>query len=768
MFNNPFLKKDPLLEAVKNAQMDGEYRRQAEAIVNEEFGVYSRKAVIREQLAAYDAALEEAYTALKEGKKLADKDYDKDGKIESPKDEVWGSRLRAAKLAGKMEEEQIDELKKPDAKTAMKVIDRAQEHDDWEDSDYTRSNRLYNWKYKHLPGKRARNQKDTGKAELPDYSPKDLGYGRTIKKSGQLTKATQKDTKAEIKSRLGKHTQPKQLPEEAQSDSIFGAKMSNKGHPNVYHDDAATSYKATADRMRGGEKPYNAHAADLNKIYEKKMWEGNLDPNDPSVQGSGDVTVGGKPASVREERWIQAALKKKTKGALHKDLGVSTKKKIPLSKLKAASDDPGKTGKRARLALTLRKLHEKLESDSFKAAQGTGKSVIEAVDAVPSWVNQPAPGIQKAARPGVQRLQGAKFYRGMSSSTSGQGTAKFLPQTSVKATGPAPKTGTSLVPSGNRLPATTGGNKLPVPRSTGAVTTQAPKASGSGFTYSRGPSTPGVNPPHPSEKIGGFGNFKPASGGAGVGAAVKGVMGATARGLGRLAGGPIGTLLGMTTPAGEGENEFARQAKYGATKASSTPAAKPADTTPKATTPKAAAPVKQSFKQAFQSARQAASAAKQDPNKAQFTWNKGTYQAAATKKDYVPASKQFKTNVGAPASSEPHAGEAQPAAQSPGTASAPLPPARPKNLTPTSAPATTVAKTSPAANSEKIATQIAGGKLASPESVATSVKSMKPASASSETMTPEKMAPDTTNTAAPPKSSDLGFGSKEALTKDKT
>ena len=87
-------------------------------------------------------------------------------------------------------------------------------------------------------------------------------------------------------------------------------------------------------------------------------------------------------------------------------------------------------------------------------------------------------------------------------------------------------------------------------------------------------------------------------------------------------------------------------------------------------------------------------------------------------------------------------------------------------MTPTSAPATTVAKTSPAANSEKIATQIAGGKLASPESVATSVKSMKPASASSETMTPEKMAPDTTNTAAPPKSSDLGFGSKEALTKD--
>ena len=39
-----------------------------------------------------------------EAAKKAKKDYDKDGKIESEKDEVWGSRIRAAKAAGKMEE----------------------------------------------------------------------------------------------------------------------------------------------------------------------------------------------------------------------------------------------------------------------------------------------------------------------------------------------------------------------------------------------------------------------------------------------------------------------------------------------------------------------------------------------------------------------------------------------------------------------------------------------------------------------------------------
>ena len=157
MFENKFNSKkvDPLVEAVKAAQADGDMRRQAIAQVNEAFGVFNRNAVVREQLSAYDAAIEEAYKCMKEGEKWegskedrdedaklakkhgmtlaqwersaadkkhdakekkeekkekmdeakkADKDYDKDGKVESPKDEVWGSRLRAAKLAGKIRE----------------------------------------------------------------------------------------------------------------------------------------------------------------------------------------------------------------------------------------------------------------------------------------------------------------------------------------------------------------------------------------------------------------------------------------------------------------------------------------------------------------------------------------------------------------------------------------------------------------------------------------------------------------------------------------
>ena len=51
-------------------------------------------------------------------------------------------------------------------------------------------------------------------------------------------------------------------------------------------------------------------------------------------------------------KWIQGMHMKK--GALHKELGVPTGKKIPESKLEKAEKSPGKLGKRARLAETLK------------------------------------------------------------------------------------------------------------------------------------------------------------------------------------------------------------------------------------------------------------------------------------------------------------------------------------------------------------------------------------------------------------------------------
>lgn len=52
-------------------------------------------------------------------------------------------------------------------------------------------------------------------------------------------------------------------------------------------------------------------------------------------------------------KWVQKAIK--PPGALHEDQG----KKIPAKKLSKAANVPGKEGRRARLAMTLKKMHKK-------------------------------------------------------------------------------------------------------------------------------------------------------------------------------------------------------------------------------------------------------------------------------------------------------------------------------------------------------------------------------------------------------------------------
>ena len=54
--------------------------------------------------------------------------------------------------------------------------------------------------------------------------------------------------------------------------------------------------------------------------------------------------------------WIQGAIKKP--GSLRKTLGAKEGEPIPRAKLQAAASGSGKTAKRARLALTLRKLNK--------------------------------------------------------------------------------------------------------------------------------------------------------------------------------------------------------------------------------------------------------------------------------------------------------------------------------------------------------------------------------------------------------------------------
>jgi hypothetical protein len=57
------------------------------------------------------------------------------------------------------------------------------------------------------------------------------------------------------------------------------------------------------------------------------------------------------------KNWIAGATK--NKGALHRNLGVPEGQKIPAGKIAAAAKQPGKIGKEARLAQTLKGLRKK-------------------------------------------------------------------------------------------------------------------------------------------------------------------------------------------------------------------------------------------------------------------------------------------------------------------------------------------------------------------------------------------------------------------------
>jgi hypothetical protein len=134
-------------------------------------------------------------------------------------------------------------------------------------------------------------------------------------------------------------------------------------HPHVRHDppgseDADVNNDGKVDK----NDKYIMAKRRLYKQYQASQTsKKNTDFSTPKLENNmirlmGLVELPPVTPLKEEEKWIQKAIEKP--GALHKQLGVPAGEKIPAGKLAAAAEKDGKLGKRARLAMTLKKLKE--------------------------------------------------------------------------------------------------------------------------------------------------------------------------------------------------------------------------------------------------------------------------------------------------------------------------------------------------------------------------------------------------------------------------
>jgi len=118
---------------------------------------------------------------------------------------------------------------------------------------------------------------------------------------------------------------------------------------------ARTFANQNRKNMPQGTK-FQAGRANPNKFKQEERAKVNTVTKPYKTLGNTNEIKEEEIDEKKNEKWIQKAIKKP--GALKKSLGVGKDEKIPAGKLKAASKKGGKMGKRANLAMTLKKLHE--------------------------------------------------------------------------------------------------------------------------------------------------------------------------------------------------------------------------------------------------------------------------------------------------------------------------------------------------------------------------------------------------------------------------
>lgn len=136
-----------------------------------------------------------------------------------------------------------------------------------------------------------------------------------------------------------------------------GGKIKKAGGGGSWLEKMVGKPKSTSD-LSGVGKGQTSSYSPSEKASMEEIVKGRSGSGLPETEEIMETVRRGHKAGGKAN-WIAGAIK--NKGALHKQLGIAQDKKIPSKTLAKAADKPGKLGKRARLAETLR---------GFKRADG--------------------------------------------------------------------------------------------------------------------------------------------------------------------------------------------------------------------------------------------------------------------------------------------------------------------------------------------------------------------------------------------------------------
>ncbi len=267
-------------------------------------------------------------------------DYALEGNLTEMRDTLQAEMLDRVQLT-------LEELKKYVARNLLQSEEKENDEDDDNDDDEDEDDDDDD---EDEDDKKKKDKKSV-KEEKEEDHPDEKEDKKLVKKM------VKKDALKEAKDRKDRNAHEKNMDaaqREMDRREAEGEDMSNHHiDPKTYEikkKKVNEGIEAKRRKVVSGPAPKGTFAADLKAGKFRDLKKKFGDPNKKPKK-----VVGEESEQIDEKNWIAGAIKHK--GSLHRELGVPEGKKIPEKELEKAAHASGKEGKRARLALTLKKMH---------------------------------------------------------------------------------------------------------------------------------------------------------------------------------------------------------------------------------------------------------------------------------------------------------------------------------------------------------------------------------------------------------------------------